>query len=165
MSLPTDHDEEDRSDRALWKRYRDAADHRPDSPCPDANALAAYVDGRAAPEELARLEEHLATCAACLEILADVRAGLSAGAPEVPADLTAAARALVPGAKPGGRRVAHGAFRRAAWWAAAAAVVAAVSFAGYHLGSGTPDVEPPGFALSEGALTVVDPVAFRGPGI
>jgi anti-sigma factor RsiW len=164
MSLPTDHEEDDRSDRALWRRYREAADPRPDSPCPDPNALAAYVDGRASPEEVARLEEHLAACAACFEILADVRAGLDAVAPEVPADSTSAARALVPGAKPGGRLVGRGAFRRVGWWAAAAAVVAAVSFAGYRLGSDTPDVGLPGFALSEGTLTVVDPMAFRGPG-
>jgi hypothetical protein len=60
--------------------------------------------------------------------------------------------------------VGRGAFRRVGWWAAAAAVVAAVSFAGYRLGSDTPDVGLPGFALSEGTLTVVDPMAFRGPG-
>jgi len=151
------HQEDDRPDRALWWRYRDAAGDRPDSPCPDPNALGAYVDGRASPEEVARVEEHLAACGPCRALLADVRDGLSGDPPEVPSDMTAAARALVTGTKPRGR-VVRGAFRRAAWWAAAAAVVAAVSFAGYRLGSDTP-------GLGDQALSAVDPMASSGPGI
>jgi anti-sigma factor RsiW len=54
-------------DRALRAAARRG---RPDGVCPDAAALAAYVDRSLSPTERARLEAHVASCPACTEHLA-----------------------------------------------------------------------------------------------
>jgi CHAT domain-containing protein len=41
------------------------------APCPDAERLAAYLDGQLFPEQRERLEEHIAACGACATAVAD----------------------------------------------------------------------------------------------
>lgn len=41
--------------------------------CPDDMAMAAYLDGRATPEESATLERHLALCPRCAEAVRELR--------------------------------------------------------------------------------------------
>ena len=55
------------SDRALRGAARRG---RPEGVCPDAAALASYVDRSLSPTEHAALEAHVASCAACIEHLA-----------------------------------------------------------------------------------------------
>ncbi len=67
-------------DRALRGAARRG---RPEGVCPDAAALASYVDRSLSPTEHAALEAHVASCAACIEHLALLAA---VDAPEAPAD-------------------------------------------------------------------------------
>ncbi|HET9765497.1 MAG TPA: zf-HC2 domain-containing protein, partial [Thermoanaerobaculia bacterium] len=41
------------------------------APCPDAERLAAYLDGQLFPEQRERVEEHLAACEACANAVAE----------------------------------------------------------------------------------------------
>jgi tetratricopeptide (TPR) repeat protein len=43
-----------------------------DTPCPAAEALAVYIDGRANPSEAAAIESHVASCDDCFSLFADV---------------------------------------------------------------------------------------------
>ena len=56
--------------------------------CPDAETWAAYADGGLAPDEVARLDEHLATCLACRRLLTALVG--DAGAAIAPAAVPAA---------------------------------------------------------------------------
>jgi hypothetical protein len=47
-----------------------APDAAPVTACPEPEQLAAYIDGRAAPDERTRVEQHLLECAECREIVA-----------------------------------------------------------------------------------------------
>ena len=47
--------------------------------CPDAVALAGYLDGKLQPDEAARLEAHLARCAKCRLEVKELREILAAG--------------------------------------------------------------------------------------
>jgi hypothetical protein len=67
-------------DRALRGAARRG---RPDGVCPDAAALASYVDRSLSPDEHAALEAHIANCPTCMEHLALLAA---VDAPETPAD-------------------------------------------------------------------------------
>ena len=67
-------------DRALRGAARRG---RPEGVCPDAAALASYVNRSLSPTEHAALEAHVASCAACIEHLALLAA---VDAPEAPAD-------------------------------------------------------------------------------
>ena len=67
-------------DRALRGAARRG---RPEGVCPDAAALASYVDRSLSPAEHAALEAHVASCPACIEHLALLAA---VDAPEAPAD-------------------------------------------------------------------------------
>jgi hypothetical protein len=69
-------------DRALRGAARRG---RPEGVCPDAAALASYVDRSLSPAEHAALEAHVASCAACIEHLALLAA---VDAPEAPADVS-----------------------------------------------------------------------------
>src|SRR6478609_6094928 len=67
-------------DRALRGAARRG---RPEGVCPDAAALASYVDRSLSPAEHAALEAHVASCPACIEHLALLAA---VDAPEAPAE-------------------------------------------------------------------------------
>ena len=67
-------------DRALRGAARRG---RPEGVCPDAAALASYVDRSLSPAEHAALEAHVSSCPACLEHLALLAA---VDAPETPAE-------------------------------------------------------------------------------
>jgi anti-sigma factor RsiW len=67
-------------DRALRGAARRG---RPEGVCPDAAALASYVDRSLSPDERAALEAHIASCPTCMEHLALLAA---VDAPETPAD-------------------------------------------------------------------------------
>ena len=67
-------------DRALRGAARRG---RPEGVCPDAAALASYVDRSLSPDERAALEAHIASCPTCMEHLALLAA---VDAPEPPAD-------------------------------------------------------------------------------
>ena len=67
-------------DRALRSAARRG---RPEGVCPDAAALASYVDRSLSPAEHAAFEAHVASCPACIEHLALLAA---VDAPEAPAD-------------------------------------------------------------------------------
>ena len=51
-----------------------------DTPCPEAEVLAAYVDGRLGSEDLARISNHLVDCERCYETVAATVRFLSGGA-------------------------------------------------------------------------------------
>jgi hypothetical protein len=55
-------------DRAIQRTLRRPA--RQDGVCPDANQLAEYIESRCARAERLRIEDHLAGCDACQEVLA-----------------------------------------------------------------------------------------------
>jgi hypothetical protein len=82
--------------------------------CPDSELLAAYVDGGLPDAEVARLEAHVAGCAACRRVLAALVPELAAGAAAEP---VARGAVIVPFPQ---RRVV-------AWMAAAAGLLAAVT--------------------------------------
>jgi anti-sigma factor RsiW len=67
-------DDGSRDGRDLWRRY---AAGRGDPPkgvgCPDAVALAAFLDGTTGEAERARVEAHLARCASCLASVEEAR--------------------------------------------------------------------------------------------
>ena len=67
-------------DRALRGAARRG---RPEGVCPDAAALASYVDRSLSPDEHTALEAHVASCPTCMEHLALLAA---VDAPETPAD-------------------------------------------------------------------------------
>jgi anti-sigma factor RsiW len=84
----------------LWRRARQAAAAPSESEAPQALWLAAYLDGRLAEDEAARLEARLARDPALLDELLALRATLDAGAAgpeEVPAAVVARAQALRDG--------------------------------------------------------------------
>lgn len=127
------------------------------------DALPALLHGRLAGAERARVEAHVAGCAACaaeLAVLRDVRGALAAGAPRLELDAIAATvraatvpastPALVPGARVapaaplapawavGPAPVAGSRWRGArAWRALAATVLVAAGTAGVWLGQGS----------------------------
>lgn len=86
---------------ALWRQARPHLLERGWSPvrgddAPDPLLLAAWLDGRLAEDEAARLEARLAVEPAMLDELLSLREGLAAGPQEAPAAVVARARALRP---------------------------------------------------------------------
>ena len=122
-------DQQDAEDRRLWGAARRGA--RTAGPCPDANDLAAWLDGRADQAAAERIESHLAVCPACVQAIGELRQLSQGGAMFVPPQVLARAKALVPA------RGRSGVWLRAGRWAAAAAAAAVVSLAGWQAGSAT----------------------------
>jgi anti-sigma factor RsiW len=124
------------SDEALWGRLaprgRRGGAGGGSGPCPTPGDLAAFIDGRASPDERQRIEQHLAECDECLAALRDARDVLAAGPAVAPRRLVARAKALVPAAAPPRVR-----WRVAARWAAAAAAAAVIALAGFFAGAST----------------------------
>lgn len=85
----------DPRDRALEHLLRQQAPPAPESPCPDANALAAWLDGALTSEEAGVLEAHASTCARCSETMAVMMRGTEDEGTTAPQDATPA-----PAAKP-----------------------------------------------------------------
>lgn len=81
---------------ALWRRGRAGWRAPSDEEAPDALLLAAYLDGRLAEDEAARLEARLAGQPALLDELLALRATLDAGPETAPAAVVARAQALRP---------------------------------------------------------------------
>jgi anti-sigma factor RsiW len=137
-----EHDQQHPDDQVLWQRWRvetgDTGPHEM-SGCPSPVDLAAFIDGRAAPEQAARLNDHLAMCASCALALSDVRLL----APEqgqtmtfVPPRVIDAARGLVSDSRAEvitARRLALR-LRLGAGWGLAAAASLAICLTGYQLG-------------------------------
>ncbi|MEW6366792.1 MAG: zf-HC2 domain-containing protein [Acidobacteriota bacterium] len=134
-------DERTAGDKETWSRYAGLDRKKPGSPCPDANLMAAYVDGSATESEQETVERHLASCDSCLHAVVEVRAlGRSEAPAGVPGDVVSRATALVPGPRPTYDRKPvwlFGPISQAAKWAAAAAVMVAACAAGYELGAST----------------------------
>jgi anti-sigma factor RsiW len=74
---------------ALWQRARAGWSPVRDDEAPDALLLAAYLEGRLAEDEAARLEGRLAAEPALLDELLALREGLAAGPEAVPAPVLA----------------------------------------------------------------------------
>jgi len=74
---------------ALWRRARAGWSPVRDDEAPDALLLAAYLEGRLAEDEAARLEGRLAAEPALLDELLALREGLAAGPEAVPAPVLA----------------------------------------------------------------------------
>lgn len=99
--------------RALWHRCREGWRPPADDEAPDALLLAAYLDGRLAEEEAARLEARLTGEPALLDELLTLRATLAAGPQAAPAAVIARAQALrpeAPAVRGAGTEKAAGAF-------------------------------------------------------
>jgi anti-sigma factor RsiW len=67
-------DDDSREGRDLWRRYAAGRADPEGTGCPDPVGLAAFLDGTADEAERARVEAHLAVCAACLGAVEDARA-------------------------------------------------------------------------------------------
>ena len=73
-------------ERAIWERYR-AGRTADEAVCPDANALAGWLDGHLSDRERDNVERHLAVCPDCIRAVLDVRSMLESGPIETPAGL------------------------------------------------------------------------------
>ena len=81
-SINRDESRDRRREEALARRVGDALDqlaHREAVECPDAEVIAAYHEKSLQPDEIARWENHFATCTRCRKVLQVLAA--SAGAP------------------------------------------------------------------------------------
>src|SRR5687767_8211027 len=95
-----------------------------DAGCPDANAIARFLEGRPAPE----IEAHLASCRACLDQVIELRTLQQSPAVLPPPALAAWAKGL--GVPPRSRW-------KATRWAALAAAALPLSYSGFRLGEET----------------------------
>lgn len=89
-------EENDKTDEgaALWRRARASWSPVRDDDAPDPLLLAAWLDGRLAEDEAARLEARLTAEPALLDELLGLREGLAAVAEAAPAGVVERARAL-----------------------------------------------------------------------
>ena len=119
------------NDRELWRRLAPRAPSEP-SP-PEANLLAAWLDGAATFEETERVDRALAADPSLLDAVAELRA-LRADEADAPPAVIERARARMPQARP---RTAERTFflHSSAWRAVAALVAVLVTAPGaYRLG-------------------------------
>jgi len=104
-------------DRSNEPSHRNAGTAGPDSACPETGRLAEYVDGVLPAPDREVIEQHLADCADCREIVGTaLRAGAPTAHEPVPELWLARARRLAAKRRP----------RRMPTWAAAASVVLAL---------------------------------------
>jgi len=125
--------DDDRRDRALWRRYRQGREASPVRAA-DADLLAAWIEGRATPQEAEAAERALAEDPDLLAVVLALREGPVVPEP-VPRAVIERAEALVPGV-PSRRRARLFALLRAAGRQAVAAAVAVLLMGpvGFHLG-------------------------------
>lgn len=57
----------DPNERELWERYKKDFIKEPQTPCPDFNLLAAFIDHNTTHRETAYIEDHLCRCEECLK--------------------------------------------------------------------------------------------------
>jgi len=123
--------------KSHWSLFRDAATAENKSACPEANDLAAYLEGVASRRQRDAIEEHLAKCASCVDALVETRSLLGGEISAAPAGVVARAKALVARTVPGERAWAP---RLPFWWdealgwSAAAVVVMGACVLGLMLG-------------------------------
>jgi len=130
-------DDDEQRARALWRRYRRSRDAAPETAAPDANLVAAWLEGRAAAHEAARVEAWFADAPGGAEELAALRE-LVAAPPLAPE----AGVAVSPAGRPPMRSAAAWlrALVPAGSWPQAAATAAALVLAcwlGFGLGEAT----------------------------
>jgi ferric-dicitrate binding protein FerR (iron transport regulator) len=92
----TSFDDDDRRDRALWRRYQSGAAARDEPVAPDANPIAAWLEGRADDDEREAVEAWFADAPGGAEELAALRELVDA--PPVAGE--AEARVRAPGHSP-----------------------------------------------------------------
>lgn len=129
--------EEFEEGRALWQRLRRRRS-MVDGACPDPIEVAGYLDGRLTPAEIEAMEDHLARCAACCELVIAYREERELPLPMVPRALRDRARSI-PSAGPAALAVPAG--RRLLVAASVIAACLAAGWMGYELGSGTASYE------------------------
>jgi hypothetical protein len=140
-------------DRQVWERRGISP---PPGPCPDANDLAGYLDGRLDEASRAGIEAHLAACEACLDAVVAIRLDGADAAPAgviPPAAVVAAAKSLVPAAaaSTAATRVSRPAPDRwrladllgVARWGFASAASIAICIIAYRAGLAVSTVAPP----------------------
>jgi anti-sigma factor RsiW len=142
MSNQRHQDEQQHRAERLWRRYLERAGDAGPGQGLDANALAAYLDGKAGKDLAKRVEAAMASDPSLLEEVIELRALAGAKLVAPSEALLARAKALAQGGVTrtgpthSGPLVLHGFWRRARWAAAAAAIVLACA-SGYGLGRET----------------------------
>lgn len=125
-------------EQLLWKEYRKAVPEAERIGCPEPNDLAAYLAGRASPEEIRSIEDHLAQCPSCLDAFLELRSLSRQELRPVPPGLGKQIRNLIKYDRPmESRRLFITYLRRAGGWAVAAGLVAAAGIGGFRLGRET----------------------------
>jgi len=124
MSGNAEHDEQ------LWRRFEAQASPT-DSPPPDANLLAAYLEGSATADEVERIEGRLADDPQLLAELIELRRLAEAPPAAAPQELLGRAKALA--AQPAA--TAGRSWWRQVQWAAAAAAIVVACWSGYSFGA------------------------------
>jgi anti-sigma factor RsiW len=122
--------------------------------CPSQMELAGYLDNRLADVDRRRLEDHLAICDECLEMVCEARTLLDVtGTPDVPASVAAQAKALRR-PSPTTRQHQHGPLRFVGEWGLAAAAAIVLCFLSYQAGTRS------GEAPATGADELISVVSF-----
>jgi anti-sigma factor RsiW len=126
-------------ERRLWERYVAATSGADGAPAtPDELELAAYLDGRASPEAMARVErwlEHDPTAPATIRELRSLLAREQASPMLVPPAVMQKATTLVSEPSRAEISVLTRSLGRVAGWSLAAAAMVAVATVGYHGGT------------------------------
>ena len=117
-------------DRRLWERFG-ARTGPSGSPPPDANDLAAYLDGSADPQAIERVEARLADDPTLLDELIELRRLTSAEHEAAPRTLLAQAKGLLAAPAAKAKRSWWGQLQ----WVAAAAAVVIACWGGYSFGA------------------------------
>jgi len=123
-------------DRDLWEAHRRHTRSR-HAERPDAEALAAYLEGRAGTKQRQQVERWLSRRPEAVSELRALGAMREKPLPEVPATIVERAKALVPEPEPGAIVHRLPFARRGLSWAAAATLALLLGAAGFELGTGT----------------------------
>jgi len=132
-------DAEDKLGCRLWRQYAAGRTPLPDGPEIAPDLLAAYLDGKADPEAVERIEARMARDPDLLEAVLEFRRLQDAPTPPAPPAVVTRAKTLVTPAIP----FPHAAVAVAGrWWhklqwAAAAAIIIVAGLGGYSFGSDT----------------------------
>jgi anti-sigma factor RsiW len=131
---PPEHD-----DRRLWQRYTAArtSDARQPIHPPDELDLAAFLDGTASEDVVARVEQWLQRDPTAANEIHDLRSLLARQQESpafVPTEVAQRAKALVSDAPAAEIRVLSGVLARVAGWSVAAAAMVAIATVGYQGG-------------------------------